>query len=172
MFRPSTRRLAEAIPKLTGQKNPYKAQKEWPPDFSKLHPKHQFRLERRYRRRSKLKWARPRWTKAVKLTSWGSSACSFPSTNFRGKTCLPNVSCVSIRSTIHGLGRNGRQTGRTFRRRMCCNYWYPAKTLLIHFQIREWFHETVDSIWTASPKTRHNPTTVLPEDDQLQNTKG
>lgn len=55
--------------------NPYKAKKEWPPDFSKLSQKHQFRMERRYRRRAKLKWARPRWTKFVKLVTWGSMLC-------------------------------------------------------------------------------------------------
>ncbi|PSS06674.1 hypothetical protein M430DRAFT_46028 [Amorphotheca resinae ATCC 22711] len=52
--------------------NPYKAKRLWPPDFSKLSPKHQFRLERRYKRRAKLKWERPRWTKAVKMVQMGS----------------------------------------------------------------------------------------------------
>ncbi|KAK4691131.1 hypothetical protein P7C71_g5804, partial [Lecanoromycetidae sp. Uapishka_2] len=75
MLRPTLRRLAVASSRPSIQSNPYKAQKQWPPDFSKLHPKHQFRLERKYRRRSKLKWARPRWTKAVKLTAWGASGC-------------------------------------------------------------------------------------------------
>ncbi|PUU78739.1 hypothetical protein B9Z19DRAFT_1114817 [Tuber borchii] len=45
----------------------YKAKKPWPPDFSLLSQKHQFRLERRYRRRMKLKFARPRLQKVVKL---------------------------------------------------------------------------------------------------------
>lgn len=52
--------------------NPYKAHRAWPPDFSKLDPKLQFRLERKYRRRSKLKLSPPGWTKAVKLSAWGS----------------------------------------------------------------------------------------------------
>ena len=52
--------------------NPYRCKRTWPPDFTQLSPKHQFRLERRYRRRSKLKWARPNWTKGVKLAQWGS----------------------------------------------------------------------------------------------------
>ncbi|KAL2046894.1 hypothetical protein N7G274_000912 [Stereocaulon virgatum] len=73
MFQPSIRRLSSAVPKLTIHNNPYKAQKQWPPDFTKLHAKHQFRFERKYRRRAKLKYARPRWVKAVKLTAWGSS---------------------------------------------------------------------------------------------------
>ncbi|KAL1303838.1 hypothetical protein AAFC00_000295 [Neodothiora populina] len=54
--------------------NPYKAKRLWPPDFSQLSQKHQFRLERRYRRRAKLKWARPQWTKFVKLVTWASIA--------------------------------------------------------------------------------------------------
>ena len=74
MFRSSLTRLAEASqpPFLT---NPYKAQKEWPPDFTKLHTKYQFHLERKYRRRAKLRYARPRWTKAVKIAASGSSLC-------------------------------------------------------------------------------------------------
>ncbi|KFY21818.1 hypothetical protein V493_07088 [Pseudogymnoascus sp. VKM F-4281 (FW-2241)] len=52
--------------------NVFKAKRLWPPDFEKLSTKHQFRLERRYRRRSKLKWARPRWTKAVKIAQLSS----------------------------------------------------------------------------------------------------
>ncbi|KAF2862507.1 hypothetical protein K470DRAFT_275234 [Piedraia hortae CBS 480.64] len=52
--------------------NPYNCKRSWPPDFEKLSQKHQFRLERRYRRRTKLKWARPTWVKALKLTQWGS----------------------------------------------------------------------------------------------------
>lgn len=57
--------------------NPYKAKRLWPPDFSKLSPKHQFRLERRYKRRAKLKWERPRWTKAVKMVQMGSVVCTY-----------------------------------------------------------------------------------------------
>ncbi|THC92483.1 hypothetical protein EYZ11_008047 [Aspergillus tanneri] len=45
--------------------------RRWPPDMSKLSPKHQFRLERKYRRRAALKFARPKWTKATKLVQWG-----------------------------------------------------------------------------------------------------
>jgi hypothetical protein len=52
--------------------NPYKAQRTWPPDFARMDPKNQFRLERKYRRRSKLAYARPRWTKGVKLAQYTS----------------------------------------------------------------------------------------------------
>ncbi|KAL8967316.1 MAG: hypothetical protein Q9197_005494 [Variospora fuerteventurae] len=61
---------AASLPR-TVRYNPYKARKPWPPDFAKLDPKYQFRLERRYRRRTKLKWARPGWVKGVKLAQWG-----------------------------------------------------------------------------------------------------
>ncbi|OCL12123.1 hypothetical protein AOQ84DRAFT_373345 [Glonium stellatum] len=73
MFSTLIRRSAEAPkPLFDFDANPYKAKRTWPPDFSKLSPKHQFRLERRYKRRAKLKWARPGWTKGVKLAQWGS----------------------------------------------------------------------------------------------------
>ncbi|PKY02619.1 hypothetical protein P168DRAFT_328641 [Aspergillus campestris IBT 28561] len=37
----------------------------------RLSPKHQFRLERKYRRRAALKFARPQWMKITKLVQWG-----------------------------------------------------------------------------------------------------
>lgn len=55
--------------------NPYRAKRLWPPDFEKLTPKDQFKLERRYRRRSKLAWARPKWTKAVKVAQLTTITC-------------------------------------------------------------------------------------------------
>ncbi|KAF8449885.1 hypothetical protein BDZ91DRAFT_632754, partial [Kalaharituber pfeilii] len=52
----------------------YKARKPWPPDFSKLTPKHKFSLERRYRRRMKLKFARPKLHRTVRLAQMGGIA--------------------------------------------------------------------------------------------------
>lgn len=69
------RRAVQENPVPYIYRNQYKAKRTWPPDFSKLSPRHQFRLERRYRRRTKLKWARPRWTKAVKITQLASVTC-------------------------------------------------------------------------------------------------
>ncbi|KAF2151779.1 hypothetical protein K461DRAFT_294665 [Myriangium duriaei CBS 260.36] len=57
---------------LDAASNPYKAKRPWPPDFTKLSQKHQFQLERRYRRRSQMKWARPGWTKFTTLAQWGT----------------------------------------------------------------------------------------------------
>ncbi|ELR07699.1 hypothetical protein VC83_03747 [Pseudogymnoascus destructans] len=71
MFRTPVLRALEKGPTYIDT-NVYRAKRLWPPDFEKLSTKHQFRLERRYRRRSKLKWARPKWTKAVKIAQLGS----------------------------------------------------------------------------------------------------
>ncbi|KAJ5815151.1 hypothetical protein N7474_006928 [Penicillium riverlandense] len=38
--------------------------------MSKLSQKHQFRLERKYRRRAALKYARPKFIKGVTLAQW------------------------------------------------------------------------------------------------------
>lgn len=73
MIRAQVLRVQASPSVITSQMNPYKAQKTWPPDFSRLNSKHQFRLERKYRRRSKLKFARPHWVKGVKLAQWGVS---------------------------------------------------------------------------------------------------
>lgn len=57
--------------------SPYKPKRQWPPDMAKLSPKHQFRLERKYRRRAALKFARPKWVKGTKLVQWGMICCEF-----------------------------------------------------------------------------------------------
>ncbi|KAL4962809.1 uncharacterized protein BDV14DRAFT_177660 [Aspergillus stella-maris] len=62
----------EHTPSEGGYYSPYKPKRQWPPDMSKLSPKHQFRLERKYRRRAALKYARPKWVKATKLVQWGA----------------------------------------------------------------------------------------------------
>ncbi|OQD72908.1 hypothetical protein PENDEC_c018G01086 [Penicillium decumbens] len=49
----------------------YPPKRQWPPDMSKLSQKHQFRLERKYRRRAALKYARPNFVKGVQLAQWG-----------------------------------------------------------------------------------------------------
>ncbi|KAI1210751.1 uncharacterized protein F4807DRAFT_459589 [Annulohypoxylon truncatum] len=59
---------------LTG---PYKLKKVWPPDFSKLSEKDQFRFERRYKRRLRLATARPRWEKFIKLAQLFSMVSVF-----------------------------------------------------------------------------------------------
>lgn len=62
------------MPELTMENNPYRANRPWPPNFEKLGQKHQFRLERKYRRRLRNASIRPNWIKGVKLLQYG--ACS------------------------------------------------------------------------------------------------
>ncbi|RHZ72218.1 hypothetical protein CDV55_108378 [Aspergillus turcosus] len=73
--KPDTDHTIPPEPPLDGEPapyySPYKPKRQWPPDMSKLSPKHQFRLERKYRRRAALKFARPKWVKATKLIQWG-----------------------------------------------------------------------------------------------------
>ncbi|KAF3071274.1 hypothetical protein GL218_00879 [Daldinia childiae] len=64
---PPRLRNATATPLVEAYNSPYKPKKIWPPDFSKLSQKEQFRFERRYKRRVKLATARPRWDKIVRL---------------------------------------------------------------------------------------------------------
>ncbi|CRK21375.1 hypothetical protein HYQ45_011177 [Verticillium longisporum] len=47
--------------------NLHQLRKVWPPDFTKLTPQAQLRFEKKYKRRVALKYARPRWNKAVKI---------------------------------------------------------------------------------------------------------
>lgn len=98
--------------------NPYKAKRVWPPDFSKLPPKHQFRLERKYRRRSQLKWARPRWNKFVKLAQWAT------------------ISFVVVYGVLF------MDWGEEFKSRSRDGNAQPFQG------IRDWYRRTVDSIWS------------------------
>ncbi|RKF73759.1 hypothetical protein GcM1_242022 [Golovinomyces cichoracearum] len=52
--------------------NQFKSRTVWPPDFSKLDAKQKFRYERKFKRRSKLKWLRPGWVKGVKIAQFTS----------------------------------------------------------------------------------------------------
>ncbi|KAI6088757.1 hypothetical protein F4821DRAFT_81721 [Hypoxylon rubiginosum] len=64
---PSIFRNATVTPTPESYISPYKPKKVWPPDFSRLSEKEQFRFERRYKRRLLLATARPRWDKYVRL---------------------------------------------------------------------------------------------------------
>lgn len=45
------------------------------------------------------------------------------------------------------------------------------RALIMYTQVREWFHETINSIWTSSPKPRLSPTMAPSKDDPLPHTK-
>ncbi|KAI9741372.1 MAG: hypothetical protein M1834_003089 [Cirrosporium novae-zelandiae] len=57
-------------PRFNIYTNPYKAKKEWPPDLQRLSHKHQFRLEKKYRRRAKLKYTNENWNKTMRMAQW------------------------------------------------------------------------------------------------------
>ena len=69
---------------LSASARTFKARHPWPPNFSLLSKQDQFRLERRYRRRAKLKWARPRLQKAITIAQWASISCTSPTWGIGG----------------------------------------------------------------------------------------
>ena len=80
--------------------NPFKAKKPWPPDFDKTSQMHQFRLEKRYRRRTKLKFARPKWMKITKLAQWGSIICTRRLLYLYSSSHLPMFLVVIVYGTL------------------------------------------------------------------------
>ncbi|KAK9424567.1 hypothetical protein SUNI508_03443 [Seiridium unicorne] len=64
---PRLRNATRAPSALVYNNSRYKPRKIWPPDFSKLSQKEQFRFEKKYKRRVRLATARPRWDKYVKM---------------------------------------------------------------------------------------------------------
>ncbi|KAB5583542.1 hypothetical protein GE09DRAFT_304736 [Coniochaeta sp. 2T2.1] len=68
MFRTLVRRAAQGSRSQLDLPNvAIKLKKVWPPDFTKLTPQEQFRLEKKYKRRAQLATARPTWNKVMKL---------------------------------------------------------------------------------------------------------
>lgn len=61
---------------------PYRPKREWPPDMSQLSKEQRFRLERKYRRRAKLKYERPNWDKWTKIVQWSLIGCMSTCTSF------------------------------------------------------------------------------------------
>ena len=83
MLRQSLRLLAEAVPApkarlpLTVKNNPYKSRVTWPPDFTNLPRKHQFRFERKYRRRSQIKYFPAWYMRTTKILQVGGCLCTY-----------------------------------------------------------------------------------------------
>lgn len=116
-YYPSSTSSADSPTPFTGATNPYTSRKTWPPDFSKLPERDRFRYEKTFRRRSKLKWARPRWMKATKIVQWGLIWATVGYWVFflevptdtveegeekKGRTPFDDVSLPSIRSADYG----------------------------------------------------------------------
>jgi hypothetical protein len=102
MFRTLGLQAGNVQPPFDFANNPYKAKKSWPPNFKGLSNREQFRLEKRYRSRTKLKWARPTWSRATKVVQIGVITCqSAPQIEERFWTDI--YSCHGLRSIIPRL---------------------------------------------------------------------
>lgn len=53
----------------------YPPKKVWPPDYKRLSPQEQLKYEKKYKRRTRLAMARPRWDKSMKLIQLFSIVC-------------------------------------------------------------------------------------------------
>lgn len=57
-------------PPFNFERNRYKAKKQWPPNFTDLTHRQQFRYERKWKRRLLLKSYKPQWQKWTKIVQW------------------------------------------------------------------------------------------------------
>ncbi|KAJ4355890.1 uncharacterized protein N0V89_003915 [Didymosphaeria variabile] len=58
------------LPPFNFALNRYKAKKHWPPNLRELTAKQQFRFERKFKRRLRLKSIKPQWQRWTKIVQW------------------------------------------------------------------------------------------------------
>ncbi|KAF2446794.1 hypothetical protein P171DRAFT_334156, partial [Karstenula rhodostoma CBS 690.94] len=58
------------LPPFNFALNRHKAKKHWPPNLRVLTEKQQFRFERKFKRRLRLKSIKPQWQKWTKIVQW------------------------------------------------------------------------------------------------------
>jgi hypothetical protein len=58
------------LPPFNFARNRFKAKKVWPPQLRELTEKQQFRFERKFKRRLRLKSIKPQWQKWTKIVQW------------------------------------------------------------------------------------------------------
>ncbi|EUC50421.1 hypothetical protein COCMIDRAFT_82031 [Bipolaris oryzae ATCC 44560] len=63
-------RHENTLPPFDFARNKYPVKKKWPPNLRALTEKQQFRFERKFKRRIKLKSERPLWNKWTKVVQW------------------------------------------------------------------------------------------------------
>ncbi|KAL1792399.1 hypothetical protein ACET3X_008906 [Alternaria dauci] len=63
-------RHQNTLPPFDFARNKYPAKKKWPPYLRALTEKQQFRFERKFKRRIKMKSIRPVWNKWTKIVQW------------------------------------------------------------------------------------------------------
>ncbi|KAF2788181.1 hypothetical protein K505DRAFT_329119 [Melanomma pulvis-pyrius CBS 109.77] len=63
-------RQRSTLPPFDFARNRYKAKKEWPPNLRELTERQQFRFERKYKRRLRMKSIKPAWNKWTTIVQW------------------------------------------------------------------------------------------------------
>ncbi|OAL56455.1 hypothetical protein IQ07DRAFT_496274 [Pyrenochaeta sp. DS3sAY3a] len=63
-------RKENTLPPFNFARNRFPAKKKWPPTLRNLTEKQQFRFERKFKRRHKLKNIRPTWDRWTKILQW------------------------------------------------------------------------------------------------------
>lgn len=63
-------RNQNTLPPFNFARNRFRVKKKWPPNLRELTEKQQFRFERKFKRRTKLKSLRPRWDRWTKIVQW------------------------------------------------------------------------------------------------------
>lgn len=58
------------LPPFNFARNRYPAKKKWPPNLRELTERQQFRFERKFKRRLRMKSIKPTWNKWVKIVQW------------------------------------------------------------------------------------------------------
>lgn len=58
------------LPPFNFATNRFKAKKHWPPNLQELTEKQQFRFERKFKRRLRLKSIKPQWQRWTKIVQW------------------------------------------------------------------------------------------------------
>ncbi|KAF1852183.1 uncharacterized protein K460DRAFT_402172 [Cucurbitaria berberidis CBS 394.84] len=75
LFKRLLGRNKNTLPPFDLARNRFQVKKKWPPNLRELTEKQQFRFERKFKRRNKLKSVRPQWNRWTKIVQW--SAISF-----------------------------------------------------------------------------------------------
>jgi hypothetical protein len=63
-------RKQTVLPPFNHARNRFRAKKIWPPNLHEMTEKQQFRFERKFKRRTKLKSIKPMWNKWTKIVQW------------------------------------------------------------------------------------------------------
>ena len=63
-------RTRNTLPPFDFARNRFRVKKKWPPNLRELTDKQQFRFERKFKRRTKMKAVRPQWNRWTKIVQW------------------------------------------------------------------------------------------------------